>query len=279
MGYKQKFQNNTKVMILGLDAASPGRLSVSLYDELQASDFLCNLESWHTKSAWLRFDQKRRKSVVKSCSLYEIIRAAFGIERNGKLECDDKLLRDSILKLLPCVMKKQRVPQDLIRALYHKASNPLAYDKLYNHRVVIEVICSMIRAKLNEKTEGVEFMAYDPTVDDRSYLYGCLLAIADKAESDTYDKEDRENRVTNARRYWSKFSQRPYQTWGIIEERLRPYLNQHPYKTAVEKKVQEITEKFTPKEFTDNSRLDPLYLLGYHHFMAYMYKYTQKEEI
>jgi len=278
MGYKQEFQNNTKVMILGLDAASPGRLSVSLYDELQASDFLHNLEHWHANSAWVRFDSKREKSVVKSCSLYEIIRAAYGIERNGKLECDDKLFRDSILKLLPCIMKRQHLPQNLIQALYHRASNPLSYDKRYNHRLVMEVICSMMRVKLNEETEGVEFMAYDSNEKNRSYLYGCLLAIADKAESDTYDKEDKENRVTNARRYWSKFSQRPYQTWGIIEEHLRPYLNQHPYKISIEKKVQEITEKFTTEEFVDNSRLEPLYLLGYHHFMAYMYKNSPKEE-
>lgn len=278
MGYKQKLQSDTKVMIIGLDAASPGRLSVSLYDELRASEFLGNLEHWHTKSAWLRFDQNRKKNVIKSCSLFEIIRATYGIERNGKLECDDKLLRDNILRLLPCVTKNQNVPKDLIRVLYYKASNPLSYDKRYNHRLVIEVICSMVRAKLNENMEGVEFMAYDSNEKNRSYLYGCLLAIADKAESDTYDKEDRENRITNARRYWSKFSQRPYQTWGIIEEHLRPYINQHPYKAAIEKKIQEITEKFEPKEFSNNTRLEPLYLLGYHHFMAYMYKNRTQEE-
>ena len=280
MGYKQKFQNNTKVMILGLDATSrdAGRLSISLYDELYGSDFLKNLEHWHNNSACLRFDQKREKNVVKSCSLYEIIRAACGTERNGKLECDDKLFRDSILKLLPCIMKRQHLPQNLIQALYHKASNPLSYDNQYNHRLVIEVICSMIRVKLNEKTGGVEFMAYDPNEKNRSYLYGCLLAVADKAEFERYDKEDRKNRVTNAKRYWSRFSQRPYQTWGIIEERLQPYLNQHPYKITIEERVQEITEKFTKKEFEDNSRLEPLYLLGYHHFMAYMDKNNPKEE-
>lgn len=35
--------------------------------------------------------------------------------------------------------------------------------------------------------------------------------------------------------------------------------------------MQEIMEKFTPESFADNSRLEPMYLLGYHHFTAYMY--------
>lgn len=282
MGYKQKFQDETKIMIMGLDATikTSGRLSVTLYDELYGSEFLKNLELWHVNSACLRLDKKKGKSVVKSCSLYEIIRASYGIEKNGKLECEDKLFSDSILRLLPCIMKKQNLPQNLIQALYHKASNPLSYDRRSNHRLVIEVACSMMRKKLKEKIEGVEFMAYDPNEKDRNYLYGCLLAIADKTEFDTYNERDRENRVTNARRYWLKFSQRPYQTWKIIEERLYPYINQYPYKTKIliEEKIQEVTEKFTRKEFEDNSHLNPLYLLGYHHFRAYMSKHRLKEE-
>ena len=120
-------------------------------------------------------------------------------------------------------------------------------------------------------------MGYDPNETNRSYLYGCLLAIADKAERDTYDSSDKGERVTNARRYWANFAQRPYQTWQNIEERLRPYLNQSPYKTIVEKQIQEITEKFTPSVFADNTRLEPLYLLGYHHFTAYMYSKNKEE--
>lgn len=213
-GYRQTFRNDTKVMLLGLDAATTGRLSVALYEELQGSDFLRNLERWHGNSAWLRYDGKKEKNTVRSFSLYEIIRAAYGTEQGGKLECDEKLTRDQLLRLLPCVMKGRPVPGDLIQALYHKASNPLSYEKRYNHRTVIEVICGMTRAK----SKGVLAMGYDPKETDRSYLYGCLLAIADAAEREALDKEDRDKRVTNARRYWNAFSQHPYQIWGIIEK-------------------------------------------------------------
>ncbi|MBR1898877.1 MAG: type I-C CRISPR-associated protein Cas8c/Csd1 [Oscillospiraceae bacterium] len=276
LGYGANYPPDAKVMLLGLDAATTGRLSIAVYDELQASDFLGNLEHWHGNCAWMRYDGKHKTNCIRSFSLYEIIRAAYGTEQNGKLECDDKLTREQILRLLPCVMNGRPVPYDLVQVLYRKASNPLAYEQYYNHRLVIETACGMYRAFL----KGEISMGYDPNETDRSYLYGCLLAIADKAESDTYEDADKLKRVTNARRFWVNFAQRPYQTWQTIEERLRPYLNHHNFRVQAEKWMQEIMGKFTPGSFADNSRLDPMYLLGYHHFMEYMWKKNQdmKEE-
>ena len=270
MGFKQEFKDTTKVMIIALDAATTGRLSIALYDELQGSIFLDNLEKWHENSAWLRF--RKGQNTVCSFSLYEIINAAYGLEQNGKLECKDELLQDQILNLLPCVMNGIDLPYNLIQTLYYKASNPLAYEKNYNHRNVLEVACGMYRAW----KKGAISMAYDPTETDRSYLYGCLLAIADKAESDTYDESDKNSRITNARRYWANFAQYPYRVWQSIEERLRPYLDRHEYRTLVEKQMQEIMDKFTPEAFKNNSHLEPMYLLGYHQYMAHMYKKTKE---
>ena len=125
-------------------------------------------------------------------------------------------------------------------------------------------------------------MAYDPNETDRSYLYGCLLAIADKAESEAYAKEDRGVRVTNAKRYWNAFSQQPCRTWKTIEEHLKPYLTRlEKSQIKYEKWINEIMGRMRPADFADNGRLAPLYLLGYHHFMDYMYnlnKIENKEE-
>ena len=60
----------------------------------------------------------------------------------------------------------------------------------------------------------------DKTYTDRSYLFGRLLAVADKLERDTFDAG--EDRVTNAKRLWNMFSVRPYYTWGILRGRLMP---------------------------------------------------------
>ena len=121
-------------------------------------------------------------------------------------------------------------------------------------------------------------MAYDPNEKDRSYLYGCLLAIADKAESSTYDEKDKESRQTNARRYWNSFSSRPYLTWKNIHEKLRPYLDRCEYRGYYEGLISDIMDKMNLTEFADNSPLEPAYLIGYHHFMTYMYTKKNKED-
>ena len=276
-GFRQNFTNSTKVMIMGLDAATTGRLSIAMYDEFRGSDFLDNLEKWHKNSAWHRF--RKGKDTVCSFSPSEIIRAAYGTEQGNKngqikyLKCDEKLERDQMLRLLPCIMNGRAVPYELVKALYYKASSPLAYEE-YNHRKVLEAACGMYRAY----RKGDTLMGYDPNETDRSYLYGCLLAIADKAESDTYDENDRNGRITNARRYWSNFAQYPYQTWLNIEGRLRPYLDRHEYRALIEKRMQEVMDKFTPETFANDNRLEPMYLLGYHHYMADMYKKTKEDK-
>ena len=277
-GVREKLEPNTKVMIMGLDAATTGRINISMYSELESSRYLANIEKWHSETAWLRFYGKSKKKMINSFSVYDIIRYAFGTEQGAFVDCDKKLMRDNILRLLNCITNGAKLPSDIVYALYQKASNPLAYDNNYNHRSVLETACGMIRKNIIDRKGDVS-MAYDPSITDRSYLYGCLLAIADKAESEAYDEQERNVRVTNARRYWNAFSQRPYMTWGVIEERLRPYMDKlGKSQVKYSKWINEIVSKMDEKIFMNNSRLEPLYLLGYHHFTEYMYNGNVNKE-
>ena len=277
-GVRERLEPNTKVMIMGLDAATTGRINISMYSELESSQYLRNIEKWHSETAWLRFYGKSKMKMINSFSVYDIVRYAFGTEQGAFVDCDKKLMRDNILRLLNCITNGVKLPSDIVNALYQKASNPLAYENNYNHRSVLETACGMIRKNIIDGKGDVS-MAYDPNITDRSYLYGCLLAIADKAESEAYDEQERNVRVTNARRYWNAFSQRPYMTWGIIEERLRPYMDKlGKAQVKYSKWINEITSKMDEKTFMNNNRLEPMYLLGYHHFTEYMYNGNNKEE-
>lgn len=201
-GYKEKLQINTKVMLLGIDTSNDqnkGRLNISMYSELDGSQFLDNIERWHSQTAWRRYKPKDKR-VYDSFSLYEIANCAFGAE----IDCDNKYkyLKNVILRLIPCVIQRRRIPADIVNALYCKASNPQSYDNSNNHRLVLEVACGMIRKSIIENTHIEQedyLMAYDPNITDRSYLFGCLLAIADKAEGEAFGKEERGDRQTNAR--------------------------------------------------------------------------------
>ena len=281
---KVKFDDESKVMIMGLDAATTGRLSIAVYTELAESQFAEALEKWHNETLWLRFDGKLKKSLYNSCSLPQIANCLYGTEQSGRLECDKKVLKDTILRLLPCVTEKRPLPRDIVRILYNRASSPQSFEKDYVHRIILENACALIRkAQLDSGNthyyKGEINMAYDPNCNDRSYLFGCLLAIADKAESDTYDES--EKRVTNARRLWSAFAARPCQTWKIIEERLEPYLEKDQRKmTRYTKAINDIMGRMSPEEFSDNSKLSPMYLIGFHHYNALLWgaKAENKEE-
>lgn len=275
-GYKEKFEPNTNVMLLGVDAATTGRLNLSFYSELRGSEYLDNIEKWHKQTAWCRYNSKKKATVPNSFSLYEIINCAYGTEQGKNIECDKKLQREVVLSLIPCVTQGRNVPLSIVNALYHKASNPLAYKiENKNHRVVVETACGMIRKSIIEKENNEQedyLMAYDPNITDRSYLFGCLLAIADKAENEAYDAEERGKRETNARRYWNAFVQHPYQTWGVIFKQLNPYLTKlGKSKLKYEKRINDILGKMNDRDFSDYRHLEPIYLLGYSHYTTKMY--------
>ncbi|MGN0683114.1 MAG: type I-C CRISPR-associated protein Cas8c/Csd1 [Oscillospiraceae bacterium] len=284
-GYKKDIPIHSKVMILGLDAATKGRMSVAMYSELQSSDFFQNFMKWHSDTVVLRYNGKLKSNCYNSFSVYEIVNCAFGTETSkGYLECKPEVLSDTILRIMPCIVEGKPFPQDIMWALYHNASNPQAYDiRYHNHQKVLQTACGMIYKFYTDHPnyrKGEISMAYNPNEDNRSYLYGCLLAVADVAERETYDNDkDKAERVTNARRYWNAFSKRPYVTWQRIEEQLIPYLNKLGGKRVrYEKMLQEIKGKFTPESFADNKALEPLYLLGFHHYTTEIFTSKKKEE-
>ena len=107
-------------------------------------------------------------------------------------------------------------------------------------------------------------MALDETCTRRDYLYGRLLAVADRIEYRTFDKDD--GRQTNAKRYMSAFSQNPFRTWKILEEKLIPYLGQlmPPERLVYQNLIDDICSKFSVEDFGNDTALNGLYLLGFH---------------
>ena len=283
----KNFKVDSKVMLMGVDAATMGRLSISIYEELEHSRLLEQLVKWHSETSVLRFYSKQRKSGINSFSVREIINCAYGME-NGKgyLETKPEIVKGNVLRLLPCITQGRAIPADIVQNLVKKASNPLAYEKGYNHRKVIETACGMIRRQNfdlirqnPDQKRGITSMAYDPNEKDRSYLFGCLLAIADAAEYATYDENDKKSRITNAKRYWSMFAKRPATTWQRIYGQLTYYLNKLGASSIrYTKMLNEVKSKLTVEDFVNNSPLSPAYLLGYHHYNAEIYNNSKKTE-
>lgn len=122
-------------------------------------------------------------------------------------------------------------------------------------------------------------MAIDYENTDRSYLFGRLLAVLERAEYSTFAQE--ETRDTNAIRLQSAFVNHPMSTWQILEDQLNPYFHRMTpgsrcfYKDL----ISEITEKISesnPEQL--NRPLGELYLIGYYLQRAEFRKSKNKDK-
>lgn len=263
-GEKSELDYRQKIMVMILDEATTGRVSVGMYTELERSDFCGSIEKWHENTAWERFNPVAKKSFIGSYSLPRLADLAFGTEQNGLLKCPDELKRETIARLVPCVIEGRNLPKDILNNLVNRASKPLAYSSNGNWRNVLNAACGMIRKTKIEKGENCT-MALDEKCTDRSYLFGRLLAVAEEMELAAYSPEDKKGRVPNARRYWERFSHSPAVTWNVIYERLIPYSNKLGNYNIFIKEINDIKAKFDVSTFAEKDKLDSLYLLGYSH--------------
>lgn len=270
-GYGKKVDNTSNMILLAFDAATPGRLAMIENVTLDTARYLKNIEKWHNDCNWIHEKWKDGKRIQFGgmVGVRDIADILFGIENKGKLSIVDgngkKLYAEVAKRLLPCIWYGSNIPYDYVNLAVVKASNPLTYKERKNWERVLTLACSMVKKNEKDRNKEEWNVALDKKETDRNYLYGRLLAVADRIEYLTYDEKDN-GRVTNAKRYMSTFSQRPYETWKVIEENIRPYLNKLDIakRTFYENLLHEIDELFDKSTFTDNSRLEGLYLLGFH---------------
>ena len=284
-GFIKNVDNTSNMVVMALDAATQGRLAITYFNRMPYSHYIENIAFWHHSCCWrhAKFINKKLVFYEGMASMYEIALALYGSEQDGlmKLRTDSNrrspMLVATFQKLAPCMLERKRIPKDLVFVAFARASSPLAYQK-NNWRRILSIACSIVK-KTKYDWEGEERnMALELDCTDRSYLYGRLLAVADVVEEATFDANE-EKRETNAMRYMNAFSRRPFRTWQVIEERLRPYFSKLPiqYRNRYKYMLREIKDKFDTKNFSDDSTLDGLYLLGFHSQINYIY--TKKESV
>lgn len=270
-GYGKKVDNTSNMILLAFDAATPGRLAMIENVILDTAKYLKNIEKWHNDCNWIQEKWKDGKRIQfwGMVGVRDIADILFGIENKGRLSIVDgngkKLYAEVAKRLLPCIWYGNNIPYDYVNFAVVKASNPLTYKERKNWERVLTLACSMVKKGRKDRYKEEWNMALDKNAKDRSYLYGRLLAVADRIEYMTYDAKDN-GRITNAKRYMSAFSQRPYETWRVIEENIQPYLAKLNVvkRKYYENLLSEICDLFDIETFKDNKKLDGLYLLGFH---------------
>ncbi len=257
-GWKLNLPDNEDVVIASFDAATTGRLSVTYYNELRASDFIDRLAHWQQTCCW-----ENNQFGYQSPSVRQIAQCAFGVERTEWLDVDDRILKEQVQRLLHCVIDKAPMPSDIVQALMHRASMPLAYNNI-NRRKILFTACAAIYAYRTQAKKEEWTMSLDKEKKDRSYQFGRLLAVMEKVERDTYTDESRE---PNAIRMQSVFCEKPFHTANIISGRLEPYFNKlspssRAYYRSLIGKIMEELSNYDDAQL--NRPLGDTYLMGYY---------------
>ncbi len=124
-------------------------------------------------------------------------------------------------------------------------------------------------------------MALEEERRTRDYLYGRLLAVAEKIESMALYFA-KEKRGTTAARLMQRFADRPYSTWRTIETSLASYKSRINAKAPALlngyiQLIDEIKWKFETDEFIQDNRLSGEYLLAYHCQRKWLNEHKREE--
>lgn len=252
------------IVVASFEAAISGRLAVTYYNEMRASDLLKRLQYWDETCSWYSGYWG-----TTSPSLRGIVDAAFGLvrsdDKNAKFEVDDKVRAMQMQRLMLCRIEQAAFPTDIMRSAVKQCGNLRLVHRFVAEKKLLAT-CAIIRKYRYDRFKEEWTMTLDPDRKDRSYQFGRLLAVMDKIEKDACDEPER---TTNAMRLQATFLHRPaYASQIIIEKlkrgyyrRLRPGLA-----TMWEKMIGEIMENI--QQADDPAMIDkPLtetYLLGYY---------------
>ncbi len=310
-GYAAKLKPNEQIIIMGVDSATPGRMGIIYYREMFSYEFLERLEKWHEEFAWYQLhiqeiiDEKSKKKFSKTTyPISSPIPKHIAFAAYGE-NVTDNLKKKTIERLLPRIVDGSPFPFDLVESCVRKVSNRNAYprDKQGKQSLWEEhlgIACALYRGYTHRglgctkepsafpctlRKEGNYYhqypdtnqrrsfdMALEENYHSRDYLYGRLLAVAERIEEIALSASD-ENRPTNAARLMQRFADRPAQTWLTIYKALDPYMQRlqasakPSFRTFLHnqhEEIQAIKNAFTIEDYNNNAPLSGEFLLGYY---------------
>jgi len=275
-GYTAELPPSDHIIVMGLDSASQGRMAITYYQELAPTDFIDRITRWHQDFSWFQrytLEKGTAKNKVKktvwlpgSPSPKAITEAVYGDT------ISDSLKKNTIERLLPCIIEARPLPRDLVEKAVRRAVNRHAYKsgEEWKWERILGIACALFRG-YSKRTfnQPKEYdMALEENNDTRDYLFGRLLAIAERIEQVALWVAD-EKRSTTAARLMQRFADRPASTWRTIELSLQPYIQRLKHNRAAfcDKQLQlldEVMGKFQSCDFTSDKPLTGEFLLAFH---------------
>ena len=190
------------------------------------------------------------------------------------LNVSDTLIDKTKEELFPCIVDKVPVPYHIIRSCVNKliTTPKNGTDTKFMWEKTLRVTCGLLTS--TEKKEDV--MKLDTTNTDRDYLFGRLLAVAERVEEEHNYHKSSNRKETHASTLFARFQQYPAQTWMTIHNavtKVIPHFGRKLYSES----ISEIMELFNDDDFLSNKKLAPNYLIGYYTQRKHLWDDINKE--
>lgn len=276
-GYQATLPTSDRIIVMGLDSATPGRMAITYYQELDPKDFLNRLAKWYLDFSW--FQRRSIKSIDSkgrevghtewrpgTPAPKEIVEAIFGDT------ISDSQKKNTIERMLPCIVEGSPLPRDLSERAFRKTINRHAYssDQQWLWEKNLGITCSLFKGFCKRSPNHTRDYSMDLEEDNfsRDYLFGRLLAIAERIEEIALSVAG-EDRSTTAARLMQRFADRPSSTWRNIELALQPYIQRLKAKRPgflynQQALLDDIMGKFKPEDFSSDKPLTGEFLLAFH---------------
>ncbi|MBS6955362.1 MAG: type I-C CRISPR-associated protein Cas8c/Csd1 [Enterocloster asparagiformis] len=255
------------VVMLGLEAATDGRMSVTYYQECPGNEYAKRLEAWYTDCCWWSYSPKNKTKEISTPNPEQIAVAVMGIDAVNTAKKDKKcekshtkLMRALHSRTLVCIADRQPLEIEAVRSAFYRVCAPLAFvggkDRQWSRtawETSVDTACAMISCfQKRRRGEACEVFTPELQADSnrRDYLYGRLLAAADFMEEKSTDKG--RDYPTNAVRLMRQFVKRPFETWPRIHEKLIPYFK----KLGTDSKRYQILFAEIEKQFPEEDRYE-----------------------
>lgn len=274
-------KDHESIVVMGLDSATPGRMAIIYYRDFMARDYIKTIEKWHLHLAWpqrvskeIQAGGKKPKTqvywLVSAPSPWNLLQAAYG----DVVKSNEELKKSLYERIMPCILEGRPLPMDLVNLAVTRASNRNNSEHWEWERN-LGVACALYRGfhhpeRQPDSKKWREYkMSLDTNYTGKDYLYGRLLAVAERIEEMAMFVAKEPSRTTHASRLMQRFADRPASTWLNIETALGPYQQRlrtkiPPLEAAYKRLLDDITDAFDRDDFSADKRLSGEYLLGFH---------------
>lgn len=263
--------NDNCIVIMALEAATVGRFSITYYQEINVSSYYANLTEWYTHCNWPQYSTREFMGDVGTPIPKDIVSCAYGTLKGAFFDVNEKLMTLHLGRILPCIAKGQKIPEDFIVRLNNQVKVMSTVDK-YQWQRAIGILCAVFKKYCHDtrREEWSDNIMNNQKVSKGNIAYqlGRLLAMYDGIEQYALNILN-EKRPTNAMRLYAPFQEHPARTLSVLDKKLNPYINKLGKKcTYLLEMKQDISEELAESlpdqaTFINLQNLDAYFVLGF----------------